>query len=254
MSRSGYMKLRILAGAAILPLLVLGGCKEQVTTLDDVSSVRIVHNSPDIPAVDAYIEGITIPLASDLEYGEAGEFGLLPAVKGAIFELREVGADPRSDPLFMSEGFTLAPSEINTATVVGLGSSDGATDSLRIILDLEEFAEVGGGTWRARFSHVVSNADEVEIDINDNGSIEETLRRFETSHPEGYVMPAEQSIPITLVVNGEPVLKFTLPPLPEGPEYFVYITGIAGSPVGDPAEVRLLLMNKESQTLFVTRD
>ena len=67
-------------------------------------------------------------------------------------------------------------------------------------------------------------------------------------------MPAEQSIPITLVVNGEPVLKFTLPPLPEGPEYFVYITGIAGSPVGDPAEVRLLLMNKESQTLFVTRD
>ena len=68
------------------------------------------------------------------------------------------------------------------------------------------------------------------------------------------MLPADQSIPITLVVEGEPVLKFTLPPLPEGPEYFVYITGLAGAPAGDPAEVRLLLMNQESLTLFVQRD
>lgn len=254
MNRSGHRNTRTLAAAVVLPLLVLAGCKEQVTTLDDVASVRIVHNSPDIPAVDAYVEGIFIPLASDLEYGEAGNFGLLPAVKGAIFELREVGADPGSDPLFMSEGFTLAPSETSTATIVGLGGSDGETDSLRIIMDREEFAEVGGGTWRARFSQVVSNADIVDIDIDDDGTIDETLDRFDTSNPAGFVMPADQPNPITLVVNGEPVLKFTLPPLPEGPEYFVYITGLAGAPVGDPAEVRLLLMNTESQTLFVTRD
>jgi hypothetical protein len=254
MSRSGHKDSRALAGAAILSLLVLAGCKEQVTTLDDVASVRVVHNSPDIPAFDAYLEGITIPLASNLAYGEAGDFGLVPAVKGVILELRAVGSDPRSEPLFMSLGLTLGPSEINTATVAGLGNSDDATDSLRVLLDLENFDEVAGGTWRARFSHVVSNADEVDIDIDDNGSIEETLDRFETSHPEGFVLPADQSIPITLVVEGEPVLKFTLPPLPEGPEYFVYITGLAGAPVGDPAEVRLLLMNQESLTLFVQRD
>jgi len=254
MTRSGHKNSRALAGAAVLPLLVLAGCKEQVTTLDDVAAVRVVHTSPDIPAFDAYLEGITIPLAEDLEYGEAGEFGILPAVKGVILELRAVGSDPRSDPLFVSLGLTLGPSEIHTATVVGLGGSDGESDSLRVILDLEEFDEVTGGTWRARFSHVVANADEVDIDIDDNGSIEETLNRFETSHPEGFVLPADQSIPITLVVEGEPVLKFTLPPLPEGPEYFVYITGLAGSPVGDPAEVRLLLMNQDSQTLFVSRD
>ena len=172
MSRSGHKDSRALAGAAILSLLVLAGCKEQVTTLDDVASVRVVHNSPDIPAFDAYLEGITIPLASNLAYGEAGDFGLVPAVKGVILELRAVGSDPRSEPLFMSLGLTLGPSEINTATVAGLGNSDDATDSLRVLLDLENFDEVAGGTWRARFSHVVSNADEVDIDIDDNGSIE----------------------------------------------------------------------------------
>jgi len=243
-----------LTAAVALPLLVLAGCKEQVTTLDDVSAVRAVHNSPDLPAVDVYVEGITIPLAADLEYGEAGEFGLLPSVKGVLFELRQSGADPRSDPLFISTGFTLAPSEIKTATIAGLTGSDLADDSLRFILDLEAFDEVTGGTWRARFSQVVSNADVVEIDIDDDGTIDETLGRFETSHPMGFVMPADQPNPITLVVDGQPVLEFTLPPVPEGPEYFVYITGLAGAPVGDPAEVRLLMMNTESQTLFVTRD
>lgn len=246
--------MRRLAVATVLPLLILAGCKEQVTTLDNVSAVRAVHNSPDLPAVDVYVEGITIPLAADLEYGEAGEFGLLPSVKGVLFELRLSGADPRSEPLFQTTGFTLAPSEISTATIVGLDSSAEEADSLRFILDLEEFDEVTGGTWRARFSQVVSNADVVEIDIDDNGSIDETLGRFETSHPSGFVMPADQPNPITLVVNGEPALKFTLPPVPEGPEYFVYITGLAGAPAGDPAEVRLLMMDTESQTLFVTRD
>ncbi len=94
MSQSGLRDMRVVTAAMVLPLLVLAGCKEQVTTLDDVAAVRIVHASPDLPAVDVYLEGITIPYAANLEYGGAGDFGLLPAVKGAIFEVRPTGADP----------------------------------------------------------------------------------------------------------------------------------------------------------------
>ena len=113
MSRPSLGIARTLAAGTLVPLVALAGCKEQVTTLDDVASVRVVHASPDAPAVDVYIEGITIPLGVDLEYGDASDFGLLPAVKGAVFELRLTGADPRSEPLFMSTGCATT-SEINS--------------------------------------------------------------------------------------------------------------------------------------------
>jgi hypothetical protein len=181
-------------------LLAAAGCKEEVTTLDDVAAVRAVHSSPDLPAVDVYIEGITIPLAVDLEYGDASDFGLLPAVKGAIFEVRPTGADPRSEPLFMSEGFTLAPSEISTAALGGLAESDDPVDSLRVVLDPENFDLVTGGTWRIRFSNMVSDVPQISIDIGSDGIVDDTVDRFRPTDVAGIPLSSDSTTFLTIVV------------------------------------------------------
>lgn len=254
MSRPSLAIARTLATGGLVPLLALAGCKEEVTTLDDVASVRAVHASPDAPAVDVYIEGITIPLAVDLQYGDASDFGLLPAVKGAVFELRPTGADPRSEPLFMSTGFTLAPSETATATIGGLFASDAGEDSLRVVLDPEDFDLVTGGTWRIRFSNMVSDVDNVRIDIDSDGSIDATVERFRPSPVEGIVLSSSETTFLTIEVPGIGNFSGGLPPFEEGSEVFCFVTGIASVPITDPRSLQLLFMTQDSETVFYALD
>lgn len=231
-------------------MLALGACKEQVTTLDDVTSVRVVHASPDLAAVDAYVEGISIPLATNLQYGDAGEFALLPAVKGAIFELRPTGADPKSDPLLMSTGFTLAPSEITSATIGGLVASGGDTDSLRIVLDVDDFDTVTGGTWRARFSNMVSDVPTIDIDIYSDGTVDEVLERFEPSPVAGIPLSSSETTFLTINVEGVGSFSGGMPPFEEGSEVFIFVTGLASAAEPEPEQLSLLFMNQDSETLL----
>ncbi|MCL7986176.1 MAG: DUF4397 domain-containing protein, partial [marine benthic group bacterium] len=219
--------------------------------LDDVAAVRAVHASPYLPAVDVYIEGITIPLAMNLEYGDASDFGLLPAVKGAIFEVRPTGADPRSDPLFMSLGFTLAPSEISTAALGGLAESDDPVDSLRVVLDPEDFDLVTGGTWRARFSNMVSDVAQISIDIGSDGIVDETVDRFRPTDVAGIPLSSDSTTFLTIVIPGGGTFSGGMPPFEEGSEVFVYITGMASVPDTDPRRLQLLFMNEDSETALV---
>jgi hypothetical protein len=254
MSRSRCGASRLVAGAALLPLLALGGCKEQVTTLDDVAAVRVVHASPDAPAVDVYIEGITIPLATDLQYGDASLFGRLPAVKGAIFELRATGADPRSEPLFMSTGFTLAPSEISSATIAGLFASDAEEDSLRIVLDPEDFDIVTGGTWRARFSNMVSDVQTITIDIGSDGTVDEVVQKFRPTDLVGIPLSSSETTFLTIDVQGVGSFSGGMPAFEEGSEVFIFVTGLASAAETDPQRLTLLLMDQDSQTVLAPLD
>ncbi len=251
MDRSAFPRASASVGVAALTLLAVAGCKEEVTSLDDLAAVRIVHASPDAPIVDAYIEGISIPLAVELAYGDASDFGVLPAIKGAVFELRPAGADPKSEPIFMSAEFTLAPDEISTASIGGLAGSDADADSLRIVLDPEDFDIVSGGTWRARFSNLVSDVEEITIDIGSDGSVDETLLRFRPTDPEGIPLSSDSTTFLTIDVPGGGSFSGGMPPFEEGSEVFIYVTGLASAPVGDPLQLQLLFMDEESTTVLV---
>ncbi|MEJ2483071.1 MAG: DUF4397 domain-containing protein [Gemmatimonadota bacterium] len=251
MSRSGRRVAWWPTGIAVLPLLALAGCKEQVTTLDNVAAVRVVHASPDLPAVDVYVEGITIPLAMNLEYGDASEFGLLPAVKGAIFEARLTGSDPRSEPLFVSLGFTLAPSEISTAALGGLADSNDPVDSLRVVLDPEDFDIVTGGTWRARFSNMVSDVPQISIDIGSDGIVDQTIDRFRPTDVAGIPLSSNETTFLTIDVPGGGSFSGGMPPFEEGSEVFIYVSGLVSVPDTDPRRLRLLFMTQDSETVLV---
>ena len=252
MSQSGPVAYSRFPVGALLALLALAGCKEEVTTLDDVAAVRAIHASPDLPAVDIYVEGIFIPLGVELEYGDATDFGLLPAVKGAVFEIRPAGADPNSEPLLKSDlaTFVLAPSELSTAAIGGLAGSDGADDSLRIVLDPEDFDIVTGGTWRARFSNMVSDVAAIEIDIGSDGTVEETVQRFRPTDPAGIPLSSDSTTFLTIRIPGVGDFSGGMPPFEEGWEMFVYVTGLASAPEGDPMQLQLLSMNQDSETVL----
>jgi hypothetical protein len=190
----------------------------------------------------------------DLEYGDASDFGLLPAVKGAIFEVRPTGADPRSEPLFMSEGFTLAPSEISTAALGGLAESDDPVDSLRVVLDPENFDLVTGGTWRIRFSNMVSDVPQISIDIGSDGIVDDTVDRFRPTDVAGIPLSSDSTTFLTIVVPGGGSFSGGMPPFEEGSEVFVYITGLASVPDTDPRRLQLLFMDQDSQTVLVPLD
>jgi len=204
--------------------------------------------------VDVYIEGITIPLGVDLEYGDASDFGLLPAVKGAVFELRPTGADPRSEPLFMSTGFTLAPSETSSATIGGLIGSDSEVDSLRIVLDAEDFDLVTGGTWRARFSNMVSDVPTITIDSGSDGIVDEVGERFRPTPVEGIVLSSSETTVLTINVQGVGSFSGGMPPFEEGSEVFIIVTGLASAPATDPQRLSLLFMNQDSETVLAPLD
>ena len=227
-----------------------------MTTLDDVAAVRAVHASPDLPTVDVYVEGIFIPLGTDLEYGDATDFGLLPAIKGAVVEIRPAGADPKSEPILKTDAvtFVLAPSELSTAAIGGLAGSDGESDSLRVVLDPEDFDIVTGGTWRARFSNMVSDVAEIEIDIGSDGTVDETVERFRPTDPEGIPLSSDSTTYITIRIPGAGQYSGGMPPFEEGWEMFVYVTGVTTAPPGDPMQLQLLFMNQDSETVLAPLD
>ncbi len=67
----------------------------------DMAMLRVVHVSPDAPAVNVYIQGESKPAVENLSYGKATEYLQVPPGK-YIFEIRPAGASATSDPVYAS--------------------------------------------------------------------------------------------------------------------------------------------------------
>src|SRR6476619_3635042 len=77
--------------------------------------VRVVHASPDAPAVDIYLDGT--PAIKALAFGAATDFIPLPA-KSYKVDIRPAGADAASKPVYTTN--VVLPNGAS-ATVVALG-------------------------------------------------------------------------------------------------------------------------------------
>jgi len=64
-----------------------------------MAEIRVIHGSPDAPAVDIYVEGSTTPLVEDLAYGDASSYASVDAGTYNV-QIRAAGADPASAPVF----------------------------------------------------------------------------------------------------------------------------------------------------------
>jgi hypothetical protein len=190
--------------------------------------LRVVHASPDAPAVDVYSEGLSAPLVTNLAYGEAS--GYLDLDPGTYnIQLRAAGSPATSDPAFATGDLTLHDDDVVTAVAVGLLSSTDDADKFRVLPLLEGFDDPGSGNSAVRIVHGSADAPTVAVDVGDDATPEVTdFERFEDTESAGIPLPAGNEIQIAIWA-GSPLAKvtvFTTPQLPEGGELFVIATGL----------------------------
>ena len=224
--------------AVLVPavLLLAAGCSDDddtTTTGADMgqgSELRIVHASPDAPAVDIYAEGVTTPLATNVAYGDATPYLELAAGEYNI-QLRGAGSAAGSAPAFETGMLTIPDGAKITAAAVGLFNSNAADDKFRVLTFAEGFDAAGAGNAIVRIIHASADAPTVALDVGNNGNADvPNFERFGDTGAAGVPLPANTELQIA-VWAGEPLSRvtvFTTPQLPEGAELFVFATGLLG--------------------------
>jgi hypothetical protein len=212
--------------ASALPLLACGDDGDDAPVPTESARLRVVHASPDAPAVDIYAAGVAAPLISDLSYGEVSAY--LEVDAGSYnLQVRPAG-QPTATPVYETGPVTLAADAQVTAVAAGfIASSDGA-DRFRVLPLVEGFSTPGAGQAQVRIVHASADAPTVGVDVgNDDPAAPEvaSLARFADTGAAGVALPAGQALQIGIAAGGARVTAFTTPALPASAELFVIAAG-----------------------------
>jgi len=218
--------------------------------------LRVVHASPDAPAVDIYAAGSTDPLITDLAYGDATDYLEIP--EGTYdLELRGAGSAADSAPAFSTGDVTLSDGDVVTAVAAGLLASSDSEDQFRVLLFAEAFDAPAAGNAIVRIVHASSDAPTVAVDVGNDGTPEvDSLARFAETGAAGVELPAGEAIAIGIWA-GDPLARvtaFTTPMLPDGGELFVIATGLLGSLPRNDDGFSLLAIGEDGAIGFVKQD
>ncbi|MFT3902590.1 MAG: DUF4397 domain-containing protein [Niabella sp.] len=94
----------------------------------DSLRIRFANMSPDVPAMDFYIQGKDEPVATNVPYKQAVDFASLKAANNVVFEARAAG---QSTVLATSVKTDLVPQGVYTVWTSGF---KGATDDARVTI------------------------------------------------------------------------------------------------------------------------
>jgi len=192
-----------------------------------VGMIRIVHASPNTPAIDVYAGAAATPAVDALAYTETSDYLTLPAGT-YTFNVRADGAAADSTPALVVADFVLAAGDKYTIVAAGSLTSTDAADRLRVLPLQEGFGALASGQGRVRVVHAGFNAPSVAIDVGDDGTAEiASLARFADTGIEGVALPtgAAQVGILTTGAGASKVSSFgaVVPPL----EVFLIATGDA---------------------------
>ena len=214
--------------------LALAGCSDSDDSINPIGPamgegvmLRVVHASPDAPAVDVYAKGVSTPLLISLEYTETSDYLELEPGTYTI-ELRAHGADPMSMPAFETGELTLDDGVVVTAVAAGLLGSSDPESAFRVIPLVEDFADPGAGNAAVRILHASADAPAVSIDVGNDGMPEiNGFERFAETGADGVALPAGAALDIGIWA-GDPLARvtaFQTPALPEA-EIILIATGL----------------------------
>jgi hypothetical protein len=251
-----FRAMGLLLGLAV----VAAGCSDDdddngTNPQPETAVLRAVHASPDAPAVDIYVEGISTPIATNVAYGDATAYATVEAGTYNV-QLRTAGADSSTDPIYETGNVTLGANSTLTAVAAGLLNSVDPADAFRIIPLFEGFAAPGAGNAIVRILHAGADAPTVSLDVGADGSNEVVdLARFADTGAGGIDLPGGSPITLGVVVDGLTVTTFTIPALDAGTEYFVIATGLLaqGDIMADDA-FKLLAVDEDGMAGFITQD
>lgn len=219
--------------------------------------LRIVHASPDAPAVDIYPNGAVIPLATSLAYGQSTDYIEVPGGTYKL-DLRAAGASPNDPPAYTSPDIDLTGDRGYTAIAAGLLASSDNADSFRILPLEEDFAAASAGTLRLRVVHAGVDAPTVGLDVgNDDPSAPEVtgLARFADTGAAGIELPAGQPMQVGVVAGGKTVTAFSTPAFPMGADVFAIASGeLSKLPREDTGFALLAVLPGGSTTALVRQN
>ena len=208
--------------------------------------LRVVHASPDAPAVDVYAKGVSTPLIFNLGYTQTSDY--LDIAPGTYtIELRAHGADPMSAPAYETGELTLPDGATITAVAAGLLGSNDMDSMFRVIPLVEDFADAGAGNAAVRILHASADAPTVAIDVGNDGSPEiSDFDRFAETGAAGVALPAGMPLDVGIWA-GSPLARvtaFQTPALPAA-DIILIATGLLGEEPGDDMGFGLLAVGPE---------
>lgn len=222
---------------------------------EGMTALRVVHASPDAPAIDVWIEGSDAPLIENLSYGDATGYAMVASDNYPI-ALR-VAPSAADDPT-VYEGWLDLESQHRTTTIAaGLVGSTASADKFRILKYDEDFGPADDGSAIVRVVHAGPDAPTVGIDLHDDDAAAPEisgLDRFTSSDSAGFAINAGEAQQVGITASGTRVTAFTTPELPGGSELFVIATGLTGKLAREQDGFALLAVGPEGSLGFIRQN
>jgi hypothetical protein len=220
----------------------------------DMARIRVVHASPDAPAVDVYAVGVAQPLFKGLSYGDTSASLDVPAGAYSI-ELRASPSTASDLPVFSAGPFDLKKGSIQMVAAVGLAASKTAGDKLRLLAFDEAPAPVGLGKTRVRLVHASPDAPTVGIDVGNDDPMKPELASLARFADQGGVeLPSDADLQVGIDADGARVTAFSLPKLPNGQALTVFATGLVAKLPREQAAFALLVVGPSGTIGFLKQN
>jgi hypothetical protein len=237
----------ILSVLALSMLVIFAGCSDDDDPINpggpemgDGAMLRVVHASPNAPAVDIYAKGVSTPIWSGAAYTQTTDYKSL-AAGNYVIQLRGAGAEATDPPAFETDEITVPEGATITAIAVGNFGSTSDSDEFRILLAVENFSAPGANSAAVRIIHGSPDAPTVGLDLGDDGTADVSdFKRFDDTGEAGVPLPSGQALQIGILAGTARVTAFTTPQLPDGANLFVIATGFLSQKARDDEGFGLL--------------
>jgi hypothetical protein len=177
----------------------------------DTAAIRVIHLSPDAPAVDVFANGATPAVVTDLEFPEGTEYLSVPA--GTYdFDVAPEGGEPADAVLSVAD---LELEAGNNYTAVAYD----VLASIQALALEDDMSPVAAGNIRLRVIHVAVGVGEVDIwNVTDPGDPQPLYTDVDFGDVTDYAeLPAEAyTVGIDVDGDADPDLIFEVPALDDG--------------------------------------
>jgi hypothetical protein len=218
--------------------------------------IRVVHASPDAPAVDVYLADADEPLLEGLVFGDASAY--LMVDKGVYdFALRAAPSNAADPVVYQTGPVELADQHRMTTIAAGLLGTEADASKFRVLAYNEAFGPPGSDNAMVRVVHAGPDAPSVGIDLHDDDASSPEITgidRFTASDDAGFALGADKELQLGIAANGERVTAFTTPPLPAGERLFVIATGLTAKLARESDGFALLAVSREGSLGFVRQN
>jgi MYXO-CTERM domain-containing protein len=189
-------------------LLVSAAVVPQAAAQDDTAQVRVIHASPDAPAVDIYVNGEAVSALSNVPFFTASDFLSLPA---GDQQIAVAPAGTSVDDAVISATVTLNAGSAYSIAAVGL------LENIQAQVYEENLSPTAEGEARVYVYHFSPDAPAVDIRLADGTVLAEGLafpNKGELNVPADtydiQVVPSGASEPVVIDLSGTTLEAGTL--------------------------------------------